>query len=37
MFFLLSSFWFMSVDIDDETFLENLKKTIKEYLTDLNS
>lgn len=25
----------MSAEVDDETFLENLKKTIKEYLTDL--
>ena len=25
----------MSVEIDDETFLDDLKKTIKEYLTDL--
>lgn len=25
----------MSAEIDDETFLDNLKKTIKEYLTDL--
>ena len=25
----------MSAEIDDETFLDDLKKTIKEYLTDL--
>lgn len=25
----------MSIEIDDETFLDDLKKTIKEYLTDL--
>lgn len=35
VFILLSSFLFIPADIDDETFLENLKKTIKEYLTDL--
>jgi hypothetical protein len=37
VFVLPSSLFDISVDEipDDETFLENLKKTIKEYLTDL--
>jgi phosphoribosylformylglycinamidine (FGAM) synthase PurS component len=35
VFILLSSYLCMSAEIDDETFLDDLKKTIKEYLTDL--